>query len=149
MTSNTNLLSVPFVYTSLDVRSVSITGPKISNSVSPSFQMYTLHLPSYFIYLFKWFTVAHWQSTGCTADCSIRVSDNRKVPRYQRQLSAIIYLKTHFFQLAFQSPSLLPSCASDSPSADHCARLYSIFTYLLTGILALTVQSINQSINQY
>jgi len=33
------------------------------------------------------------------------------------------HLKTHYFQQAFQSTQRLPSCTSDSASADHCVRL--------------------------
>jgi len=57
---------------------------------------------------------------------------NLHLPRYFPPSS-----KTHLFQLALQSPSLLPSCALDSPSADHCVRLQIIFTYLLTYTISV------------
>ena len=46
------------------------------------------------------------------------------------------HLKTHFFQQASQSAWRLPSCDSDSASADHCARYKLYFLTYLPGELA-------------
>ena len=38
--------------------------------------------------------------------------------------------KTHYFQQDFQYTEHLPSCTADLASADHCALLWIILTYL-------------------
>ena len=55
------------------------------------------------------------------------------------------HLVTDFLSLTvifYILPLLLPSCASDSALADHCARLQIMFNYLLTYLTEMTLVAV-------